>query len=134
VQIYSYGLGLKLLDYPDLRLFNCSPDFLRRWGLIPGDRGLQVPVTHFVPAAAMGSGLGKNTVWRGDYDIQLFDPQLRRRYRLDTLRFGDLVAIDDGFQVVGIWITDKGLEFSCELGLVDLMLHKDKSLNHLYRL
>ncbi len=93
VQIYSYGLGLKLLDYPDLRLFNCSPDFLRRWGLIPGDRGLQVPVTHFVPAAAMGSGLGKNTVWRGDYDIQLFDPQLRRRYRLDTLRFGDLVAI-----------------------------------------
>jgi len=42
----------------------------------------------------MGSGLGKNTAWRGDYDIQLFDRDTRRRSRLDALRFGDLVAID----------------------------------------
>jgi hypothetical protein len=57
---------------------------------------LEVPVTHVFPAALMGSGLGKNTVWRGDYDIQLFDPELRRRYRLGSLRFGDLVGIVDG--------------------------------------
>lgn len=41
----------------------------------------------------MGSGLGKNTVWRGDYDIQLFDEGIRRRYRLGSLRYGDLIAI-----------------------------------------
>lgn len=41
----------------------------------------------------MGSGLGKNTVWRGDYDIQLFDPAIRHRFQLDRLRFGDFVAI-----------------------------------------
>ena len=93
IQIYSYGLGLQLLDYPDIRVSNCSPALLQRWRLIPTHRGLQVPVTHLIPAAIMGSGLGKNTVWRGDYDIQLFDPEIRRRYRLDTLRFGDLVAI-----------------------------------------
>jgi hypothetical protein len=93
LQIYSYGLGLQLLDYPDIRVSNCSPALLQRWRLMPTHRGLQVPVTHLIPAAIMGSGLGKNTVWRGDYDIQLFDPEIRRRYRLDTLRFGDLVAI-----------------------------------------
>ena len=52
-------------------------------------------MTHMVPAAIIGSGLGKNNVWRGDFDIQLFDPPTRRHHRLDTLRFGDLVAVLD---------------------------------------
>jgi Domain of unknown function (DUF4438) len=54
---------------------------------------LHVPVTHLVPARLMGSGLGRNTAWRGDYDIQLGDRATRLRYRLDSLRFGDLVAV-----------------------------------------
>jgi hypothetical protein len=44
----------------------------------------------------MGSGLGKNTVWRGDVDIQLFDEGIRHHFRLGSLRFGDLVAIVQG--------------------------------------
>jgi hypothetical protein len=44
----------------------------------------------------MGSGLGKNTAWRGDYDIQLADAEARRRYRLGSLRFGDFVAVVGG--------------------------------------
>lgn len=95
VQIYSFGLGMSLLDYPDITVFNCSPDLLRRWGIKERGGYIEVPVTHRFPARIMGSGLGKNTVWRGDYDIQLFDPELRRCYRLDSLRFGDLVAITD---------------------------------------
>ena len=82
IQIYSYGLGLRLLDYPDITVTNCSPALLQRWGLYPSRYGLQVPVTHLVPSAIMGSGLGKNTVWRGDIDIQLFAPGIRQRYRL----------------------------------------------------
>lgn len=62
----------------------------------PRDGTLQVPVTHLVPARLMGSGLGRNTAWRGDYDIQLADPQARRRWRLGSLRFGDMVAIVSG--------------------------------------
>jgi hypothetical protein len=54
---------------------------------------LTVPVTHLIPATVMGSGIGRPDAARGDYDIQLFDPEARRRYRLDTLRFGDIVAI-----------------------------------------
>jgi hypothetical protein len=43
----------------------------------------------------MGSGLGRQTVARGDYDIQCFDEGTVREYGLDELRLGDLVAITD---------------------------------------
>ncbi len=96
IQIHSYGLGLKLLDYPDITVINCSPALLKRWQLRSINKGLQVPVTHCIPASLMGSGLGKNTAWRGDVDIQLFDAATRHRHRLGSLRFGDLVAIVRG--------------------------------------
>jgi hypothetical protein len=47
-----------------------------------------------VPAEIIGSGRGQNTVSRADFDIELFDRGVRRRYELDTLRFGDLVCIE----------------------------------------
>jgi len=93
MQVLSCGPGMRLLDHPDIDIFNASPALIRRWGLIERDGQLHVPVTHLVPARVMGSGLGKNTVWRGDYDIQLADRQTRERYRLSSLRFGDMVAI-----------------------------------------
>jgi hypothetical protein len=43
----------------------------------------------------MGSGLGADQVYSGDYDIQLFDEATNKEYGLDDLRFGDLVAIMD---------------------------------------
>jgi len=43
----------------------------------------------------MGSGLGANQTYSGDYDIQLFDESTRKQYGLDDLRLGDLVAILD---------------------------------------
>lgn len=54
-----------------------------------------MPVTHIVPAAIMGSGLGANQVYSGDYDIQMFDENVVDQYGLKSLRLGDLVAIID---------------------------------------
>jgi len=93
IQIRAHGAGVALLDYPDIEVMNCAPALLRAWGLYERERQLLVPITHTIPAALMGSGLGKNTAWRGDYDIQLADRRLRDRYRLGSLRFGDMVAI-----------------------------------------
>jgi hypothetical protein len=95
IQIDSYGLGLELLDQPEITVSNCSPSLLQGMGIQTASNGLVVPVSHRIPARVMGSGLGKNTTWRGDYDIQLFDALTRRRFHLDTLRFGDIVAICD---------------------------------------
>jgi hypothetical protein len=93
IQIRSHGLGLRLPGFPHVEVLNASPILLRRWRLAVDEGRLRVPVTHLVPAAVMGSGLGKNSAWRGDYDIQLSDAGVRRRYRLGSLRFGDFVAI-----------------------------------------
>ena len=95
VQITAIGQGLRLPRHPRIELLNCAPRLVARWGLVERDGKLQVPVTHLIPSRIMGSGLGKNTAWRGDYDIQLADRATRERYHLGSLRFGDLVAITD---------------------------------------
>lgn len=93
IQIQSRGLGLRMVDHPAIQLFSCSPSLVKRWGIISKHSHIRVPVTHLVPASIMGSGIGKNNALRRDYDIQLFDAGVRRKYRLGNLRFGDIVAI-----------------------------------------
>jgi hypothetical protein len=95
ILIKAFGLGLKLLDYPDIKVLNLDPCLLEAWNLKSNGDKLEVPVTHIVPAAIMGSGLGSNQVNSGDYDIQLFDETVVAQYGLESLRLGDLVAIID---------------------------------------
>jgi hypothetical protein len=101
VAVRSVGLGLELDDAGDVRVFNCDPDFLDRWGVERRDAGFSVPVARVVPAAVMGSGLGRSSVARGDYDIQCFDPVMNERYGLRELRLGDIVAIVDADNAYG---------------------------------
>ncbi|HEX7481991.1 MAG TPA: DUF4438 domain-containing protein, partial [Candidatus Bathyarchaeia archaeon] len=95
ILIKAFGLGLKLLDFPDIKVLNMDPSLLEAWNPKPNGDKLEVPVTHIVPAAIMGSGLGSNQVNSGDYDIQLFDEVVVEQYVLENLRLGDLVAIID---------------------------------------
>jgi hypothetical protein len=95
VQIEAIGQGLRLPDFPDVAVMNAAPDLLGRLGVRVEEGRLAVPATHLVPAALMGSGLGKASAARGDYDIQLFDAGAVRRFRLGSLRFGDFVLIAD---------------------------------------
>jgi hypothetical protein len=95
IQIRAFGVGLKLLDYPEIKVLNMDPALLEAWDPQPSGEKLVVPVTHLVPAAIMGSGLGANQVNSGDYDIQLFDETIVTQYGLAGLRLGDLVAIID---------------------------------------
>ena len=95
ILVKAFGVGLKLLDFPEVKALNMDPSFLE--ALKPNAKGdkLEVPVTHMVPAAIMGSGLGANQTFSGDYDIQLFDEKVIEQYGLEDLRLGDLVAIID---------------------------------------
>lgn len=93
VMVKAFGVGLKLLDIPEVKVFNIDPDFLDKLNPIIVNGMLEVPVTHKVPAAIMGSGLGSTQVASGDYDITLFDEKTVNEYGLEDLRFGDLVAI-----------------------------------------
>jgi hypothetical protein len=93
--VKAYGTGLKLSDFPAIKVLNMDPCLLEAWNPKPSGGKLEVPVTHIVPAAIMGSGLGSNQVNSGDYDIQLFDEAVVEQYGLESLRLGDLVAIID---------------------------------------
>lgn len=95
ILIKAFGVGLKLLDFPDVKVMNMDPKLLEATNPKPVDDKLEVPVTHIVPAGVMGSGLGANQTYSGDYDVQLFDESVKREYGLEDLRLGDLVAIQD---------------------------------------
>jgi hypothetical protein len=94
--IHGRGQGLKLLDYPDIMLYNLDPELLKKMKIEKvGDSVLRVPVTTIVPAACLGSGIGAGHVAKGDYDIVTSDPQSVAEYGLDKIRFGDFVALMD---------------------------------------
>jgi hypothetical protein len=95
ILVKAFGVGLKLTDFPDIKVMNMDPRFLEALNPKPNGEKLEVPVAHIVPAAIMGSGLGANQVHSGDYDIQLFDEKVIEQYGLEDLRLGDLVAIID---------------------------------------
>jgi len=95
ILVKAYGVGLKLTEFSDIKVMNMDPRFLEALNPKPNGEKLEVPVSHMVPAAVMGSGLGANQTHSGDYDIQLFDENVVEQYGLEDLRLGDLVAIID---------------------------------------
>ena len=68
---------------------------------ITAEGKLRIGVTHRIPAKIMGSGLGRTQTYTGDYDIQFFDPATVEEYGLESLRFGDIVAIIDADSTYG---------------------------------
>ena len=95
ILIRGRGQGLKLLDYPDVSVFNLDPELLQKMNIQATDGVLRVPVTAMVPAACMGSGVGSTMPGTGDYDIMTSDPETVEKYGLDKIRFGDFVALMD---------------------------------------
>jgi uncharacterized protein DUF4438 len=102
ISVRATGVGLAIDDAGDVKVFNCDPDLFDRLALrqaqaqdATGRVRFTIPVAKRVPARVMGSGLGRQTVARGDYDIQCNDEATVREFGLRELRLGDLVAIDD---------------------------------------
>lgn len=96
ILVKACGQGLRLLDFPMVKVMNLDPDLLGKMGLKVADDGvLEVPVAVQVPAYLMGSGLGSVTAYRGDYDISTHDRAAYEAYNLGKLRFGDIVALMD---------------------------------------
>lgn len=93
--IKAVGQGLELSDYPEILCYNLSSTLLKKMALREKNGALNVGVTHILPAKIMGSGLGSLSCTRGDYDITTQDPHAIKEFRLDTLRLGDIVAIED---------------------------------------
>ena len=95
IQIRASGMGLQLPDYPDVRVMNVGPRFLK--ALNPSEKGgkVRIPVAKVLPGKLLGNGVGCTNTWTGDYDIQSTSPEAVKEFSLDQLRLGDLVAIAD---------------------------------------
>jgi len=104
IQIKAQGLGMEAPDFPGVRLMNIDPGLFEKIGPEVVNGKVRMPVTHLIPAKIMGSGIGKDNAYIGDYDIQMFDEGVNKEFHLDTLRFGDIVAITDADNTWGrIW-------------------------------
>ena len=99
MQVRSHGAGIQLTNIDGIKAMNISPalvDALTEAGMGLTDDGmLQIPVTRVIPARIMGSGLGRDQTYTGDYDIQMFDDEIVAQRGLEQLRYGDIVAIEN---------------------------------------
>ena len=84
VLIRAHGQGLKLVDYPEISAMNIDPELFEKLGIEEnGDGTLTVPVAAVIPPYLMGSGIGSNLPFRGDYDIMTHDPAKVKELGLD---------------------------------------------------
>lgn len=95
VLIRAIGMGLEMLDYPDISVRKMSPelfDALRIKEL--GGGRIRVPVAAEIPGYLMGSGaeLGADYV---DQDMMTNDRQTLAELGLNQLRIGDILAVRD---------------------------------------
>lgn len=96
IAIKACGQGFQLLDHKDIVVMNIDPSLFEILAVRECEDGtLQIKVTHTIPACFMGAGLGTTTMMNGDYDIMTQDRDAMLSLRLDTLRFGDIVYIED---------------------------------------
>ncbi|TDW09092.1 uncharacterized protein DUF4438 [Breznakia blatticola] len=97
--VKGYGQGLAIEEFPNIKVMNLDPELFEimeaKEFLREEENHLKIGVTHIIPACLMGSGLGASALESGDYDIMTQDEDMNKQYKLDTLRFGDIVAIED---------------------------------------
>jgi hypothetical protein len=105
--IRAWGQGLALLDYPEVTVYNTDPRLIDQLGIEEKEGALSIPVAAKVPAMLMGSGIGRNEVFKGDYDIQTADKDLLKEHGLENLKLGDIVAIMDHDATHG-WSVKRG--------------------------
>lgn len=101
IQIKAWGQGLELLEYPDVRLMNIDPELFEKIPIEEREGKLEVPVTVVVPAHLTGSGIGASNPAGTDYDMNTVDIDEIRKFGLDKVRIGDLVAIKDHYNSHG---------------------------------
>lgn len=101
VLIKTYGLGLRLKEYPHITVNSCSPELLEAMRIERNEDGtLTVPVVAEIPEGLMGSGQ-EVPVGQVDYDLMSADEELFRKLGLDKLILGDIVAIHDADHTYG---------------------------------
>jgi hypothetical protein len=95
IVVKSVGVGMELADHPDVKLKSVAPEVLDALEATTAPNGkLAVPVVAAVPPHLLGAGAGL-TSEGGSLHIQAQDRAALKEAGLDTLKFGDVVAVLD---------------------------------------
>ncbi len=95
ILIRAIGMGLEMLDYPDISVRKMSPELFDALRIEEiGGGKIRVPVAAEIPGYLMGSGaeLGADYV---DQDLTTNDRESLAALGLDNLRIGDILAVRD---------------------------------------
>ncbi len=99
VLIKAYGIGLSLLNFPEIKCMNISPFLLEK--ICDEEDKLVCKVVREIPPQLMGSGIGVISPFYVDYDLMSSDEEMVELYGLENLRLGDIIAIEDHFSYYG---------------------------------
>lgn len=92
LHVKARGVGLKVNGFDDVFPHGIDPDILEKIMVVKGGK-IEVPVVKEIPAEIMGNGSGHGVA--GHWNIQTCYPPDIKKYKLDELRFGDLVLLKD---------------------------------------
>jgi hypothetical protein len=93
IQVRSVGVGLKFLDYPEVRAVGISPQLLETMGLEERNEKLIIPVTKIIPPEYVGQGSGGAPAEASNWDVMTQSPDAVDM--LNDLRLGDIVCLKD---------------------------------------
>lgn len=94
ILIQGFGQGLKIKQIPAIHVMNIDPSLLTKIANVTASL-LNIAVTHIIPSYLMGSGLGSSTTMLGDFDIMTQDKILVKELNIETMRYGDIVMVED---------------------------------------
>jgi len=101
IQVKAFGTGLVINGFEDVRVVSESPKLIENLCSTMKDE-VVVPVINIIPAFMLGMGSGGSPPEGGSWEIQTSCPfDMLRELRIDKLRIGDIVALDDILSAYG---------------------------------
>lgn len=94
VRVKARSTGLKISGFEDVMVHSASPRLIEGIGIEEEYGKLRVPVVKVFPNDLIGAGFGTSAN-NSHIEIQTCFPPDIEKHRLDELRFGDLVALEN---------------------------------------
>jgi len=121
IQIKSFGQGLKIDDAPEISISSIDPSLFKKIVKKNSRGALTIDVKGIIPAKLMGSGVGEGGTRTGDIDIITSDKNALKKYDLNDLKLGDIIAIENWDSSIG-WCYKKGYT------TIGVIIHGDSHL------
>lgn len=100
IKVNSNGVAL-LVEGFEGNVYNMDPSFFEAMNPRLNGDTLEIPVAKIIPIFAMGYGVGGSSADSGTWCIQSNPPHLVEKLGISDLKFGDIVALQDGLIAYG---------------------------------